>query len=255
MWIYSWNFFSKGARALADELDAYLIRHERSRYKGRPRRVVINWGASELPDEVHRSTVINPPLRLKFMTDKLKFFRLVHKKARVPDWTDDKTVAEGWLRDGHDVVCRAVLNGHSGVGITLVKPGKKLPDVPLYTKYVPKMSEFRIHIVGDAVVDVQRKAARRGVPEGEINWQIRNLAGGFVYSRQNVVCPQDVKDQALAAFAVTKLHFGAVDVVWNQKQKKAYVLEINTAPGLEGETVVKYAEALRTLGRELRNAL
>ena len=38
------------------------------------------------------------------------------------------------------------------------------------------------------------------------------------------------------------LDFGAVDVIWNEHESKAYVLEINTAPGLEGSTVEDYKE-------------
>jgi len=41
------------------------------------------------------------------------------------------------------------------------------------------------------------------------------------------------------------LDFGAVDVVFNSKEKLAYVLEINTAPGLTGSTLDGYVERLR----------
>ena len=39
------------------------------------------------------------------------------------------------------------------------------------------------------------------------------------------------------------LQFGAVDIIWNEKENKCYVLEINTAPGLVGTTLTKYTEA------------
>jgi D-alanine-D-alanine ligase-like ATP-grasp enzyme len=41
------------------------------------------------------------------------------------------------------------------------------------------------------------------------------------------------------------LDFGAVDVIWNEKQQRAYVLEVNTAPGLEGQTVDDYARGIK----------
>lgn len=251
MWIFPWNSKSRGARALAEELGAFVIKQENSRFLGRPNKVVVNWGATEVPDEVHKSTVLNPPIRLRFVTDKLKFLRLVSRHARTPDWTDDKLVAREWQKDGYSVVCRDILNGHGGVGIRLRHKGDYLPLAPLYTRYVPKMSEFRLHFVGGKVVDIQRKAARRDTPQEQINWQIRNLAGGFIYSRANVVCPRDCIEQATIAFNKSGLHFGAVDVIWNQKQKKAYVLEINSAPGLEGRTVELYAEGLRSLEHEM----
>jgi D-alanine-D-alanine ligase-like ATP-grasp enzyme len=37
------------------------------------------------------------------------------------------------------------------------------------------------------------------------------------------------------------LDFGAVDIIYNAKRNECYVLEVNTAPGLEGTTVEKYA--------------
>ncbi|MNY63636.1 hypothetical protein D3C86_2006230 [compost metagenome] len=43
------------------------------------------------------------------------------------------------------------------------------------------------------------------------------------------------------------LTFGAVDVIWNEYRHQAYVLEVNTAPGLTGTTLEKYAEAFRGL--------
>ena len=43
------------------------------------------------------------------------------------------------------------------------------------------------------------------------------------------------------------LDFGAVDVIYNGHSNRAYVLEINTAPGLTGTTLDNYAAALRNL--------
>ena len=40
------------------------------------------------------------------------------------------------------------------------------------------------------------------------------------------------------------LKFGAVDLIWNELENKSYVLEINTAPGLTGATLEKYAQAI-----------
>ena len=52
---------------------------------------------------------------------------------------------------------------------------------------------------------------------------------------------------ALAAMVASGLDFGAVDVIWNSRRLEAYVLEINSAPGLQGQTVENYAAAFRRL--------
>ena len=38
----------------------------------------------------------------------------------------------------------------------------------------------------------------------------------------------------------------ALDILYNQKYQKAYILEVNTAPGLEGDsTLVSYVEGFK----------
>jgi hypothetical protein len=175
--------------------------------------------------------------------------------ANVPIPAYAKAKADvGW--EGLTVV-RHKLTGHSGEGIELCDAAE-LPDAPLYVKYIPKEQEYRIHVgksllsnQSDAVnnepfkiIAVQRKARRHDVPDSEVNWKVRNHANGFVFARQNVSAPNSVLDAARAALDASGLDFGAVDVILT-KQGKAFVLEINTAPGLEGTTVTDYANFFR----------
>ncbi len=51
---------------------------------------------------------------------------------------------------------------------------------------------------------------------------------------------------AIACMQVLGLCFGAVDVLYNEKQNKAYVLEVNSSPGLSGEeTLKRYTEEFK----------
>jgi D-alanine-D-alanine ligase-like ATP-grasp enzyme len=75
---------------------------------------------------------------------------------------------------------------------------------------------------------------------------VRNLANGFVYVIEGMV-PKCVADEAHKALESTGLAFGAVDVIWNEYQNKAYVLEINTAPGLEERTAEAYANVFKEI--------
>jgi glutathione synthase/RimK-type ligase-like ATP-grasp enzyme len=90
------------------------------------------------------------------------------------------------------------------------------------------------------LIAVQRKARRLSVPDSQVNWQVRNLAGGFVFTREGFTLPTACETAAHLVVKACGLDFGAVDVIWNETQQKAYVLEINTAPGLEGQTVDDY---------------
>ena len=94
------------------------------------------------------------------------------------------------------------------------------------------------------VIDVVQKRLRNGVKDQEgRNEYIRNLANGWIFAHENVNCPDNVKQEALKAVAALELDFGAVDVVVD-KEGKAYVLEVNTAPGLENQqTIQAYTNA------------
>ena len=122
-----------------------------------------------------------------------------------------------------------------------------------------KKSEFRIHVFkrnGEyVVIDRQQKTLRTTHPttgepidKTKVNFMIRNHRNGFIFQRNDIKVPADVEVQALKAMKVTGLDFGAVDVIWNEHEGRAYVLEINTAPGLEGTTLDNYIAEFRNLG-------
>lgn len=244
IFLYSYNYASAGAKALAKGLGVKRIKHQSSSFRGRPNKKVINWGATQVPPEVTQCEVINSPVRVNFVANKLNFFRMAGKYSRVPGWTDDPDVARKMVEKGK-VCARTVLNGHSGNGLVVISNQEEFVPAPLYTQYIPKMSEFRVHIFRGEVIDVQRKARRLDTPDNSVNWEVRSHQNGFVYIRSGVNPPRDVINQSLAAFSWTKLDFGAVDVIFNMKKRRAYVLEINTAPGLEGTTLERYTEAMK----------
>lgn len=75
---------------------------------------------------------------------------------------------------------------------------------------------------------------------------MRNHANGFIFAHEGVDIPDDVKELAVGAVAALDLDFGAVDLI-QTKMGKWYVLEVNTACGLAGTTLKKYAEQFRNL--------
>lgn len=169
--------------------------------------------------------------------------------ARIPDFTTSIDIAYLWLEQGYTIVERHILNANSGKGIRLVEPETdELQHCPLYVKYVPKKQEYRVHVCAGKAVDIQRKARRKDVEDDAINWKIRNHDNGFIFARnEDAVVPEDVVTQAVNAVLAIGLDFGAVDVIFNEKEQKAYVLECNTAPGLAGSTLEGYVERLKKL--------
>ena len=188
--------------------------------------------------------MLNRPDVVGRATNKLHFFEMLQgQDINIPEFTTDREVALDWIDDGKDIVCRATLTGHSGEGITIIdtESEDQVPEVPLYTRYVKKAEEYRIHVMGTTIISKQRKARRRDVPDDQVNWKVRNVAGGFVFARnEDHTYPKCVLDAALKAIEISQLDFGAVDIIYNASQEKAYVLEINTACGLEGTTLEDY---------------
>lgn len=252
--IYVWNKVGEGGSALAEKLGLKRIKHENSRFVGGPRKTVLNWGSSTLPPEVLKCQIINKPELVKTCSDKREFFRACDAATTVP-FTTDVNEAIAWLAKNETVVARTILNGHSAAGLVITKPDRAgdLPRAPLYTMYVKKKDEYRVHVANGQVVDVQRKSLKKDFIEEaqregrEINHMVRNLENGYIYQRENVNAPEDVKAKALASMESIGLDFGAVDVIYNGHNSRAYVLEINTAPGLTGTTLENYAAALRNL--------
>lgn len=249
---------SASAKALAQGLGIKRIRRTGSRFSPSSKKTVINWGCSDYTDEVYRcGRVLNDEDAVKEATNKLSFFKLMDEydlNDLVVPWTTSPDKALDWLAEGKRVVCRRTLTGHSGEGIEIIKgEHAELPIVPLYTLYTPKKHEYRIHCYRNSsdgkssVFDVQQKKRKTDVHDDNVDWQVRNLNGGFIYARNDIDVPSCVTDVALKVFEATGLDFGAVDIIYSQKHDRAYALEVNTAPGLSGTTLDKYVEMFKEM--------
>lgn len=246
--LYAYNNASEGACKLAEALQIKKVSHTHSKLKGEAEKDIINWGASELPEEVEKCNVYNRNSWIA--SNKIHTFDRIKAKDYCPPFWTDKTACVEALNMApkkYDVVCRTILNGHSGKGIVIADKPESVVDAPLYTQYIPKKDEYRIHVAFGKVIHIQRKARNKEVPDDKVNWNVRNHDNGFIFQQDGVVCPQAVIDAAIDAVDCCELDFGAVDTIWNEKNSRAYVLEINTAPGLQGTTIEKYKEAFEVL--------
>ena len=249
--VFPYTSASKSAKALAKALGGLRLKRSGSRFKPRREDLVINWGATTCEDENLLRWALNPPEEVSRVCDKLTFFQGADQVP--PHWTDKGSIPE----EAYPIVCRTILNGHSGEGIVIADTPEELVDAPLYVKYVKKVEEYRVHLgtneVGTcSVISVQRKARRLGCPSP--NWRIRNHANGFVYSREGIEDKPGYEacvDVAVDCFmGSTSLDFGAVDVIYNSAEERAYVLEINTAPGLEGSTLDDYVRYFTKIAKD-----
>ena len=53
-----------------------------------------------------------------------------------------------------------------------------------------------------------------------------------------------IRELALAASKVTNSDFRGVDIGFNEKLNELFVIEVNSAPGIQGTNVDRYIEAI-----------
>lgn len=252
--IYSYKNESDSSKVLSEAVNMKRISHNKSKFVGSKDKVVINWGSSQLPEEVRKCMILNEPEYVEIACNKLKFFEAMEGKVNIPEYTTDSEEALDWVNNGITIVGRNILTGNSGKGIVLIDDEKNLLQNPckLYVKYIPKKDEYRVHVINGEVVGVRRKALKSGLDKGIVNWKIRNLDNGFIFQMNDFTPEPEVLEESVKVFSALPLDFGAVDVIYNKYRKKAYVLEVNTAPGLEGSTISTYSENLLKMFEEVK---
>jgi glutathione synthase/RimK-type ligase-like ATP-grasp enzyme len=234
---------SNSAKALREQLPA-----KRLKPISAPGQRVINWGCTEVEDcgnSFAGAEVFNHPSFVKQAANKLTAFDQMNAHGvKVVPFTTSIDTAKSWLTDA-DVVVRHKLRGHSGDGIQIVNKGEQdLPQAPLYTRYCPKKYEYRVHVMFGLIVDVTRKIRD---PEKEpTNWKVRSHANGFIFARANLKHREAIEPVAIEAIQALGLDFGAVDIIIDEQSHQPLVLEVNTAPGLEGQTLERYVSGFQS---------
>lgn len=229
---------SKSAKLLAQALRIKRLR-ENSSYRPPARCTIVNWGSSK---PLAHMNVINRPEAVRRAANKLTALQTMKAaNLSVPDFTSNSDVAKEWQEDGYRIVCRTILSGHSGNGIIIAQPDDVLPYAPLYTKYTKKDREYRVHVFKGRIIDVCEKRKRSG--HDVANSLIRTLNNGWVYCRTMVSLSDAGRSLSIAAVRSLGLDFGAVDLI--AKDDRYWVLEVNSAPGLQGTSLQAYVNELR----------
>lgn len=226
--------------------------------------LVVNFGCQ--PDTLNFEVQMNPPHCVALASDKLAAFGAMSVVGVpvVPFSTSPFDVIDQCPQYNHNgvptktIVARTLTRASEGRGIEMIdcnvdgSARTEVVNAPLYTAYIPKHAEFRVH-VGKShsgnyhIVDITKKARRTDTPDAEVNWRIRNYDNGFVFAREGIDMADPLIQRVMAAgkLAVQSLllDFGAVDIVVQANTARSvYVLEVNTAPGMEGTTLERYTQ-------------
>ena len=245
--LFPYKIGSLSAKRLARTLG--ILRVSPS-YNARRKDVIINWGNSTPPHFRWMEQDLNKPHAIALASNKLETFREFRSNSftDVPDWTTNPEEAQHWLDLGLKTYCRRLLSSHSGNGIVICNDGDKLVSAPLYTLHTKHKHEYRVHVFRDQILDVQQKKKKLGYGNGN---GIRNHSNGWVYARAEIAPTEELLSSARRAVNLLGLDFGAVDIGHRLIDNKFFVFEVNTAPGLEGTTLDKYAKAIYNYYRSL----
>lgn len=228
---------------LSEELGgARLVRNIPRLFSG----IVFNFGKSDF--EVPRGAryrVLNKPSAVRNAKNKLSSLRLMRR--------NNVNVPNHWNRNtnnheiGTPVVGRP--NRHQGgngfqmclCNLDLDRARRKGADY--FVSYVPVKDEYRYHYFCGDIIRVVKKVPDEGYEEPN-SW-IRSNTRGWVFKKvrdENV--DQRTCRMVKRAFDALGLDFGAADVVTSDGGI-THVLEINSAPGLEGSSLEAYSEKIK----------
>jgi hypothetical protein len=247
--IYGTPKLSSGGRSFRDALSVELdqkVFFISDTPKKAPKGVVINWGNSHKPTWFDSVQWLNSPLSTVCAINKSIAFDY-WKSANVscPEFTQDLNQVRSWLNNGYIVLARTKLSAAGGQGIVVLRKNDPIVDAALFVKYVPKDLEYRIHILKHKVIDYAQKKRSSESEQTKDQKLIRSHDNGWIFCREDVTIPDEAAQLAIQATQALGLDFGAVDLIRDRDRNVFVALEVNTRPGLEGQTVVNYAKAFK----------
>lgn len=245
--------YSQSAKALVNSLrPTAILKKQTTSVKGR-KKVLLNWGHSNPLFSLANVLVLNKPAAVTVASNKLAALKVMKDAGvTVPDFSANIEDAKTWIDEERIVLCRTLLRANSGKGIVIAKEVDELVAAPLYVKYIRKEKEYRIHVFNGQIIDMVEKKRKRGFQENTIyNKYIRSYEQGWIFSREGIAVDQVTKDMAIKACTALGLDFGAVDVVLDRRGNPV-ILEVNTAPGLQGTTLENYKQAVQNWLRDVR---
>ncbi len=239
--IFPYKLGSLSAKRLARALRVLRVGHN---YNAKRSDIIVNWGNSKPPHFKWLDDDLNKPHAIALASNKIKTFTELECKSfeHIPQYTISKDIAKHLIDMGDTIYCRSTVTGHSGRGIVIASNSNELINAPLYTVKTKHKDEYRVHVFKGEVLDVQKKKRKLGFTGHSSG--IRNHSSGWIYARTDVAIPNMLCPIAVQAVELLGLDFGAVDIGHRVLDNKFFVFEVNTAPGLEGSTLDKYAKAI-----------
>ncbi len=210
----------------------------------------IGWGAKLPPSGSFGEVVLNHPEKVNNCRNKLRALRLMKQaEVRIP-----KLYLSSSTDISFPVVARTTYH-QKGQGFWFCANQTELDSAyregaTHALQWIDKQYEFRVHVFNGEIIRLSKKIRDRNqASHDELIWGHHGGWKFYDYYVKDIDLGRDDKRlpgyEAMAIKAVESLDldFGAVDVV--SKDRTAYVLEVNSAPSLEGRGLTVYINAIR----------
>ncbi len=153
------------------------------------------------------------------------------------------------------VLIRTTLTGKEGKGIIVCENEQEFlanwRNNYFWTKYIPTEFELRVHVANGKILRIFKKLP----PEIEEKYPIRNNARGYHFSLVRTDLYKRVSEivTGLSTFPEFSGQFYALDMGWDKINKKYFIYEANSCPGMNENTARAYAIELgKQLGYEVK---
>ncbi len=180
--------------------------------------LVVNWGCAKAP----------PSLNQFVLHDKFtELQKLAAVGIPVPAHQRKPPQEDGWLarlahhQEANDLLANLVMGDY-------------------YVQFVPCVEEYRVHVFGPKILRIGRKVPRTTKPHP----LFKSWNAGWKLSYQGYSGKLPIRDLAQCSIHALGYTFGAVDI-GETKHGHPIVFEVNSAPGLEGNTIRVYADAIK----------
>lgn len=112
-----------------------------------------------------------------------------------------------------------------------------------FVQFIPAQNEYRIHVFDDSILRCSKKVRSQSdevtqeyIRSRDNGWRMRHLNFHRV--------PRVAINAAKKAVKIVGLDFGAVDIIYGE-DNNAYVLEVNTGPGLDDRGLELYVNKIQ----------
>ena len=192
--------------------------------------VLIRYGKDSFADKDFTvGTLLNSAESICYNSNKLANLAML-KQANIP--IPDVWISPHHLTVGDLPVIRRKYFHSRGTDIKFVTSLNHIPRGDYYTKYIKAVREYRVLVFKDEALRIQLKY--NADEDADQEFLIRNSGNGYKFL--NVFkhwfrTERKIIKVSIKAVKACGLDFGAVDVIVD-KDKKPFVLEVNTAPRL-----------------------